>query len=55
MNKSDAPENHGALLERDIKDVHDIYSVRFLIGTQAYSWPCANFEVFTEEGLFFFI
>jgi hypothetical protein len=28
----------------------DVHSVRFLIGTENYSWPCATFDVLTEAG-----
>ena len=30
----------------------DVHSVQFLIGTKTltYSWPCASFDVFTDEG-----
>jgi hypothetical protein len=30
-----------------IKD--DVYSVSFLVGTAEYAWPCATFDVFTED------
>jgi hypothetical protein len=28
----------------------DVFTVQFLIGTLAYTWPCASFDVFTESG-----
>jgi hypothetical protein len=30
--------------------LRDVYAIQFLIGTPMYSWPCANFDVFAEEG-----
>jgi hypothetical protein len=49
--RSQAPPNHGFYLQTtSLKDPHDISSVQFLIGTRMYTWPCAEFEVFTEQG-----
>jgi hypothetical protein len=28
----------------------DVHSVKFMIGTERYMWPCACFDVFTDEG-----
>ena len=49
--RSQAPLNHGFYLQRaSLKDPQDTSSVKFLIGTRKYTWPCAAFEVFTEAG-----
>src|ERR1700727_557046 len=31
-------------------DMSDVHSVRFLVGWGSYSWPCASFDVFADEG-----
>jgi hypothetical protein len=32
------------------RDIANIHLVRFLIGWRSYSWPCATFDVFADEG-----
>lgn len=51
MERPRAPDSHGFYLQRTaLKNIDDIFSVSFLIGTPNYTWPCAIFEVFTEAG-----